>query len=175
VLFNSLPFITVVSLRLRACQWPLLVHAQLAGADSTTVGVAPVQGSLRANSESVFVISSASCTGNQRQDLKRSLALMNNFATGRGQQSKEQARNWCTHFRTLRYFSEPQVYERPLMQPALAGTFHPDQPGKHKEQAELPRHPSHGGYNLPVPVPALVNLHEPAAAGAMVGIIDFNL
>jgi hypothetical protein len=35
-------------------------------------------------------------------------------------------------------------------------------PGKHKEQAELPRHPSHGGYNLPVP--ALVTLHEPALA-----------
>jgi hypothetical protein len=34
------------------------------------------------------------------------------------------------------------------------------------EQAELPRH--HGGYNMPT----LENLQEPAAAGAMVGIID---
>jgi hypothetical protein len=36
----------------------------------------------------------------------------------------------------------------------------------HKEQAEFPRH--EGGYNLPT----LVNLQKPAAAGAMVGIID---
>ena len=57
------------------------------------------------------------------------------------------------------------TYEQLLQQPA--GTFHPGQPGRHKEQAELPRH--HGGYNLPT----LVNLHEPAAAGAMVGIINY--
>ena len=36
----------------------------------------------------------------------------------------------------------------------------------HKEQAELPR--LHGGYNRPT----LENLHEPAAAGSIVGIID---
>jgi hypothetical protein len=79
-------------------------------------------------------------------------------------QSKEQAR---------RALDEAEIrfrdtYEKLLQQPA--GTFHPGQPGWHKEQAELPRHL--GGYNLPT----LVNLHEPAAAGAtsimMVGIID---
>jgi hypothetical protein len=74
-------------------------------------------------------------------------------------QSKEQTR---------RAFEEGDIlfratYEKLLQQ--LAGTFHPGQPARHKEQAELPRH--HGGYNLPT----LVNLHEPAAAGAMVGII----
>jgi hypothetical protein len=55
------------------------------------------------------------------------------------------------------------TYEKLLQQPA--GTFHPGRPGRHKEQAELQRH--HGGYNLPT----LENLQEPAAAGAMVGII----
>ena len=75
-------------------------------------------------------------------------------------QSKAQAR---------RAFEQAEIlfrdtYEQLLQQPA--GTFHPRQPGRHKEQAELPRHL--GGYNLPT----LVNLHEPAAAGAMLGIID---
>ena len=50
------------------------------------------------------------------------------------------------------------TYEQLLQQPA--GTFHPGQPGRHKEQAELPRH--HGGYNLPT----LVNLHEPECRGS---------
>ncbi len=61
------------------------------------------------------------------------------------------------------------TYEKLLQQPA--GTFHPPtgQPGRHKEQAEFPRHL--GGYNLPT----LGNLQEPAAAGAMVGIIDLLL
>ena len=57
------------------------------------------------------------------------------------------------------------TYEKLLQQPA--GTFNPGQPGRHKEQSELPRH--HGGHNLPT----LVNVQEPAAAGAMVGIIDY--
>ncbi len=62
-----------------------------------------------------------------------------------------------------------EIYERPLKQPA--GTQHqafdPSQPGRHKEHAELPRFV--GGYNAG-DLPTLVNLHEPAAAGAMVGI-----
>ena len=86
------------------------------------------------------------------------------MATSRARgQTKEQAR---------RAFEEAEIlfrdtYEQFLQQPALAGTFHPRQPGRHKEQADLPRH--HGGYNQPT----LVNLHEPAAAGAMVGIVDY--
>ena len=57
------------------------------------------------------------------------------------------------------------TYETILQQPA--GTFNLGQPGRHKEQSELPRH--HGGLNLPT----LVNVQEPAAAGAMVGIIGY--
>ena len=79
---------------------------------------------------------------------------------GRGQ-SKAQAQRAFEQAEIL--FSD--TYEQLLQQPA--GTFHPKQPGRHKEQAELPRH--HGGYSQPT----LVNLHEPAAAGAMVGIIDY--
>ena len=65
-------------------------------------------------------------------------------------QSKEQTR---------RAFEEGAIlfratYEKLLQQPA--GTFHPGQPGRHMEQAELPRH--HGGYNMPT----LENLQEPA-------------
>ena len=75
-------------------------------------------------------------------------------------QSKEQALSAFWHAENL--FRD--TYEQLLMQPK--GTFHPSHPGKHKAQSELTRH--HGGYNLP----ALVNLHEPAAAGAMVGIMD---
>jgi hypothetical protein len=86
-------------------------------------------------------------------------SLMGHFARG---QSKEQARSAFWHAEVL----FRATYEKLLQQPA--GTFHPGQPGRHKEQAELPRH--HGGYNLPRPT--LVNLREPAAAGAMVGIVD---
>ena len=75
-------------------------------------------------------------------------------------QSKEQALSAFWHAENL--FRD--TYEQLLMQPK--GTFHPSHPGKHKEQSELPRH--HGGNNLPT----LINLQEPAAAGAMVGIID---
>ena len=75
---------------------------------------------------------------------------------------KEQARSAFWHAEVL----FRATYEKLLQQPA--GTFHPGQPGRHKEQAELPRH--QGGYNLPRPT--LVNLREPAAAGAMVGIVD---
>ena len=84
-------------------------------------------------------------------------SLYNYLARGH---SEEQAREAFEQAEIL--FSN--TYEELLQQPA--GTFHPGQPGRHKEQAELPRH--YGGYNLPT----LKNLHEPAAAGAMVGIID---
>ena len=47
------------------------------------------------------------------------------------------------------------------MQPA--GTFDPSRPGKLKEQSEPPGY--RGGFKLPT----LVNLHEPAAAGAIRG------
>jgi len=57
------------------------------------------------------------------------------------------------------------TYEKLLQQPA--GTFNPGQPGWHREQSELPRHL--GGFNLPT----LVTVQEPAAAGAMVGIIGY--
>jgi hypothetical protein len=84
-------------------------------------------------------------------------SLCNHF--GRGQ-SKEQVRRAFEEAEIL--FSD--TYEKLLQQPA--GTFHPGQPGLHKEQAGLPRH--EGGYNLPT----MVNVQEPAAAGAMVGIIS---
>jgi hypothetical protein len=87
-------------------------------------------------------------------------SLFNFLARG---QSKEQAQSAFWHAENL--FRD--TYEQLLMQPK--GTFHPSHPGKHKEQSELPRH--HGGNNLPVP--PLAKLHEPAAAGAMVGIVDF--
>jgi hypothetical protein len=75
-------------------------------------------------------------------------------------QSKEQTRRAFEEGDTL----YRATYEKLLQQPA--GTFHPGQPGRHMEQAELPRH--QGGYNMP----SLKNLQAPAAAGAMVGIID---
>ena len=78
-------------------------------------------------------------------------------------QSKAQARRAFE----LAEIAFSSMYEKLLQQPA--GTFDPGQPGRHKEQSELPRH--HGGFNLPVPT--LVNVQEPAAAGAMVGIIVF--
>jgi hypothetical protein len=84
-------------------------------------------------------------------------SLYNHLARGH---SEEQAREAFEQAEIL--FSN--TYEALLQQPA--GTFHPGQPGRHKEQAELPRH--YGGYNMPT----LRNLHEPAAAGAMVGIIN---
>ncbi len=89
---------------------------------------------------------------------ERSLYNLNHLARGH---SEEQAREAFERAETL--FSN--TYEQLLQQPA--GTFHPGQPGRHKEQAELPRH--YGGYNKPT----LRNLpvHEPARAGAMVGII----
>ena len=85
-------------------------------------------------------------------------SLFNYLARG---QSREQ---------TLLAFEAAEIlfrgtYERLLQQPA--GTFDPGQSGWHKEQAELPRYL--GGFNLPT----LKNLQEPAAAGAMVGIIDY--
>ena len=83
-------------------------------------------------------------------------SLYNHLARGH---SEEQAREAFEQAEIL--FSN--TYEELLQQPA--GTFHPGQPGRHKEQAELPRH--YGGYNMPT----LRNLHEPALAGAMVGII----
>jgi hypothetical protein len=83
-------------------------------------------------------------------------SLYNHLARGH---SEEQAREAFEQAETL--FSN--TYEQLLQQPA--GTFHPGQPGRHKEQAELPKH--YGGYNMPT----LRNLHEPARAGAMVGII----
>jgi hypothetical protein len=81
-------------------------------------------------------------------------SLYNHLARGH---SEEQAREAFEQAEIL--FSS--TYEELLQQPA--GTFHPGQPGRHKEQAELPKH-----YNMPT----LRNLHEPARAGAMVGIID---
>ncbi len=84
-------------------------------------------------------------------------SLCNSLARGH---SEEQARAAFEQAEIL--FSN--TYEELLQLPA--GTFHPGQPGRHKEQAELPKH--YGGYNMPT----LRNLHEPAAAGAMVGIID---
>ena len=75
-------------------------------------------------------------------------------------QSKEQTRRAFEEGDTL----YRATYEKLLQQPA--GTFQPGQPGRHMEQAELPRH--QGGYNMP----SLKNLQAPAAAGAMVGIID---
>ena len=53
---------------------------------------------------------------------------------GRGQ-TKVQAQRAFEQAEML--FSD--TYEQLLQQPA--GTFHPRQPGRHKEQAELPRHP----------------------------------
>jgi len=72
-------------------------------------------------------------------------SLYNHLARGH---SEEQAREAFEQAETL--FSS--TYEELLQQPA--GTFHPGQPGRHKEQAELPKH--YGGYNMPTlsPEPA---------------------